>query len=280
MLDALRRLGVEASGEGTGAVADDPAVAAVIAALVLADHPGDTIAAFHVAGSPLGPVIGLRTREPAESLAVSRRLRQDLVERGAAVVLAEWARALRRRGRHAREDAVGAGGGSRRAVRTGRRRSTRRSRRLPVARRGREPAPGGRARDDDPSRQGPRVRRRGAARARSSVAAAPSRAGVSAASLAAGAGGSGAPLGRGQRAAAGAGARGRPSAGVGSPPARRLERALCRAHAREAGALPVDRAERRGAGSRGRPGASELRGDPARHLDGHHRGSAWRCCRR
>ena len=33
MLDALRREGVEASGEGTGAVADDPAVAAVIAAV-------------------------------------------------------------------------------------------------------------------------------------------------------------------------------------------------------------------------------------------------------
>ena len=96
MLDALRRRGVEASGEGTGAVADDPAVAAVIAALILADHPGDTIAAFHVAGSPLAAVIGLRSREPAESLAVSRRLRQDLAERGAAVVLAEWTRALRR----------------------------------------------------------------------------------------------------------------------------------------------------------------------------------------
>ncbi len=94
MLDALRRLGVEASGEGTGAVADDPAVAAVIAALILADHPGDTIAAFHVAGSPLGALIGVRSRESSETLAASRRLRQDLAERGAAVVLAGWRRAL------------------------------------------------------------------------------------------------------------------------------------------------------------------------------------------
>ncbi|HEX2464211.1 MAG TPA: UvrD-helicase domain-containing protein [Thermoanaerobaculia bacterium] len=97
ILDALRRHGVEASGEGGGAVADDPAVAAVIAALILADHPGDTIAAFHVACSPLGAVIGLRSRERVEAEVVSRRLRMELVERGAAVVLAEWKRALRGR---------------------------------------------------------------------------------------------------------------------------------------------------------------------------------------
>jgi hypothetical protein len=95
MLDGLRRCGVEASGEGAGAVADDPAVAAVIAALVLADHPGDTIAAFHVAGSQLGAVVGLQSTEPGVVLPVSRRLREDLVERGAAPVVGEWRRALR-----------------------------------------------------------------------------------------------------------------------------------------------------------------------------------------
>ena len=203
-LDALRRLGVEASGEGTGAVADDPAVAAVIAALVLADHPGDTIAAFHVAGSPLADVVGLRSSERSHAIAVSRRLRRHLAERGAAVVLAEWRRALRgaagARGRMRLAQAIDLaerfdleGGG-----RPGRPRG------LPVARRGREPQPGRRARDDDPSRQGSRVRRRGAARARSSVAAAAARAGLPAATLAAGAGRRRAPIGRGRRAPAGA----------------------------------------------------------------------------
>jgi ATP-dependent exoDNAse (exonuclease V) beta subunit len=94
MLDALRRHGVEASGEGAGAVADDPAVAAVIAALMLADHPGDSIAAFHVAGTPLGAVVGLRSSDSSAVIGVSRRLRETLIERGAAPVLAEWRRAL------------------------------------------------------------------------------------------------------------------------------------------------------------------------------------------
>ena len=100
MLDALRRLGVEASGEGTGAVADDPAVAVVIAALILADHPGDTIAAFHVTGSPLGGVIGLRSRGPAESLAAWRNSGRTL--RSAAPRLCSWSgpRALREAAGH------------------------------------------------------------------------------------------------------------------------------------------------------------------------------------
>jgi ATP-dependent exoDNAse (exonuclease V) beta subunit len=95
LLDALRRQGIEASGEGGGAVADDPAVAAVIAALVLADHPADTIAAFHVASCPLGVVVGLAGRQPAAAMAASRRLRRAFQERGATDLLAGWRRALR-----------------------------------------------------------------------------------------------------------------------------------------------------------------------------------------
>jgi hypothetical protein len=86
---------VEASGEGVGAVADDPAVAAVVAALRLADHPGDAVAAFHVASCPLGAVVGLRSREPSGAADASRRLRRAFVERGARELLAQWKRALR-----------------------------------------------------------------------------------------------------------------------------------------------------------------------------------------
>ena len=177
-LDALRRAGVEASGEGAGAVADDPAVAAVIAALVLADHPGDTIAAFHVASSPLGggalgprdPTIepARRSRRGPRALAPAPRRSGRARRGGGARVVAPGAA---RRDRNAQPPAPGAGGRPRRAVRSRGRRPARRSRALPVARRGREPAAVGRAGDDDSPRQGPRVRRRRAARARSPVAA-------------------------------------------------------------------------------------------------------------
>ena len=59
LADVLRAQGVDVSSEGTGAVADDPAVEIILSALTLADHPGHTAAAFHVARSPLAAVLGL-----------------------------------------------------------------------------------------------------------------------------------------------------------------------------------------------------------------------------
>lgn len=55
----LKRLGVDASEEGGNPLTDSPAVAAALSALQLADHPGDTAAAFHVATSPMSEVVGL-----------------------------------------------------------------------------------------------------------------------------------------------------------------------------------------------------------------------------
>ena len=50
----LRQLGVDASEEGGQPITDSPAVQLLMSALKLANHPGDTKAAFHVARSPLG----------------------------------------------------------------------------------------------------------------------------------------------------------------------------------------------------------------------------------
>jgi len=90
----LARLGVRASGEGGNPVTDAPAVAAVLSALTLADHPGHTAAAFHVVNSPMGGVVGLRSTHRDAVRRVSTAIRRRLLDRGYPAVLAEWARRL------------------------------------------------------------------------------------------------------------------------------------------------------------------------------------------
>ena len=62
--------GIEASEEGGNPLLDSAAVQLVLSLLAIADHPGDTIARFHVAHSALGADRGLsrlrrRPRRPA-----------------------------------------------------------------------------------------------------------------------------------------------------------------------------------------------------------------------
>ena len=90
----LRELGVEASEEGGTPLNDAPAPATVLALLRMIDHPGDRLARYHVAGTPLGGVVGLR--DPADdeaAAAVAARLRRQLVEDGYGATLAEIATA-------------------------------------------------------------------------------------------------------------------------------------------------------------------------------------------
>ncbi len=92
LLDALRRRGLSASGEGGGVVTDDPAVTVILAALQLAEHPADRAAVFHVATSPLGEVLGLLPLD--DGLALSKRLRALVQARGLARVVADLAEQL------------------------------------------------------------------------------------------------------------------------------------------------------------------------------------------
>ena len=55
----LRELGIEASEEGGNPLIDSPAVQVILSLLTLADHPGDMVARFHVATSPLAAHVGL-----------------------------------------------------------------------------------------------------------------------------------------------------------------------------------------------------------------------------
>ncbi len=88
----LGRLGLPVSGEGGSRVTDSPAVSAVLSALVMADHPGDTASAFHVFNSPLGEVVGLKSIEPMAVRRASLGIRRSLLTRGYAQTIAGWVR--------------------------------------------------------------------------------------------------------------------------------------------------------------------------------------------
>jgi ATP-dependent exoDNAse (exonuclease V) beta subunit len=90
----IGRLGLPVSGEGGGSVTDSPAVAAVLSALTMADHTGDTASVFHVLNSPLAEVVGLTSKEPAHVQRVAMVIRWTLLTRGYAQTLADWARAV------------------------------------------------------------------------------------------------------------------------------------------------------------------------------------------
>jgi len=95
LMHALRDARVDAAEEGGNPIADTPAVSAVLAAIQLADHPGDTIARFHAANSPVGEVLGLAgTETDLDYEKAARRLRRELIDRGYAAVLADWVRKL------------------------------------------------------------------------------------------------------------------------------------------------------------------------------------------
>ena len=89
------RLNIGASGRGGGPLTDAPAVNAVLDLLQLADHPSDTAAAFHVAGSPLGRIVDLGHHDSAhERRRVARSVRQSIATRGYAALCAELVSSL------------------------------------------------------------------------------------------------------------------------------------------------------------------------------------------
>lgn len=93
MIFEIGRLGLPVSGEGGGSLTDSPAVAAVLSALTMADHTGDTASVFHVLNSPLAEVVGLTSNKPAHVQRVAMDIRKTLLTLGYAQTLADWARA-------------------------------------------------------------------------------------------------------------------------------------------------------------------------------------------
>lgn len=83
LIYSLRRQGVPASEEGGNPLTDSAAVNLVLSLLQLVDHPGDTIARFHVVHSPLGTAFQLPDhRRDSAALVLATRLRKFLVNEG------------------------------------------------------------------------------------------------------------------------------------------------------------------------------------------------------
>jgi ATP-dependent exoDNAse (exonuclease V) beta subunit len=90
MIYLLRACGVRASGEGGNPLCDSAAVLHVLSLLHLADHPGDAAAAFHLASSPLAPLLGLVfPNDGAQRSDFARGVRAKLLQRGYGRFLAE-----------------------------------------------------------------------------------------------------------------------------------------------------------------------------------------------
>lgn len=95
IIAALRKLGIPASGEGGTPLTDAAPVNAILALLRLADHPGDRLARYHVAQTPVGEMMGYTNhQEGAEASRLARRIRGQLLRKGYGFTLDRWAKAL------------------------------------------------------------------------------------------------------------------------------------------------------------------------------------------
>lgn len=94
LINLLRMRGVTASGEAGNPLTDDPAVAVVLSALRMADHPADSVSAFHVFNSPLAPLINLTGWRERDTRPISLAIRKTLLSCGYADLISKWFRGL------------------------------------------------------------------------------------------------------------------------------------------------------------------------------------------
>lgn len=93
----LRKLGIRASEErGGNPLTDSAAVQVVLSILKLADHPDDSIAAFHLATSPLAEKLDLEFgTDLAQFRQLAQSVRRDLQRDGFGLTIARWVDRLR-----------------------------------------------------------------------------------------------------------------------------------------------------------------------------------------
>ena len=91
----LRQLGVQACEEGGNPLTDSAAVQLILSLARIADHPGDTVAWYHVACSPLAAPLDVRAEaDETERATTAARIRRQLLEQGYANTIGDWARLL------------------------------------------------------------------------------------------------------------------------------------------------------------------------------------------
>ncbi len=97
----LQHLGIAASEEGGNALTDAAAVEYVLSALTLADHPGDSIARFHLSHSPLAKKFSLQPEDDQNqsdnynaAVNAAREIRTELTQLGYGPTVEQMARLL------------------------------------------------------------------------------------------------------------------------------------------------------------------------------------------
>ncbi len=95
LIASLRSRGIPASGEGGTPLTDTAPVNALLALLRMADHPGDKLARYHVAHTPVGEVVGYANHQAgAEANRLARAIRGRLMREGYGPTLDAWVRTL------------------------------------------------------------------------------------------------------------------------------------------------------------------------------------------
>ncbi|NLG60722.1 MAG: UvrD-helicase domain-containing protein [Candidatus Cloacimonetes bacterium] len=95
MMLNLKAEGVHASEEGGNPLTDAASVTAVLALLRMCDNPGNMIARYHVANTPLGAAIGYTDhRDEAATLALSAEWRRRLLEDGYGATITDLAKKI------------------------------------------------------------------------------------------------------------------------------------------------------------------------------------------
>lgn len=95
LLAMLADAGIDAAEEGGSPLTQAPAVAAVLSLLQMAEHPGDTLSAFHAASTALGELVGLSgSITPGSVEAVAREIRARITRDGLASFVESCARWL------------------------------------------------------------------------------------------------------------------------------------------------------------------------------------------
>lgn len=95
MIYLLRERNVLASEEGGNPLTDSAAVQLVLSLLEWIDHPGNTIARFHVAESPLAPVLGDPQKSATQWEQTANDLRRQLLVEGYGTVIGRWSAWIR-----------------------------------------------------------------------------------------------------------------------------------------------------------------------------------------
>jgi ATP-dependent exoDNAse (exonuclease V) beta subunit len=95
IITKLRTCGIDASEEGKNPIIDSAAVEGILSLLTLADHPGNSIAAFHIAAEPFAKLLHEEKYDPADPSKTSLQIRTALMDKGYSEVITDWANRLK-----------------------------------------------------------------------------------------------------------------------------------------------------------------------------------------